>query len=29
MVGGGKLVKTFEEIKNNPKLEILRTGIDG
>lgn len=22
-------MKTFEEIKNNPKLEILRTGIDG
>lgn len=22
-------MKTFEEIKKNPKLEILRTGIDG
>lgn len=22
-------MKTFEEIKNNPKLEILRIGIDG
>lgn len=24
-----KFMKTFEEIKKNPKLEILRTGIDG
>lgn len=22
-------MKTFEEIKKNPKLEIIRTGIDG
>ncbi len=22
-------MKSFEEIKKNPKLEILRTGIDG